>query len=71
MAPNPNKPYRVCDNCSNKIRKTAETDASSHSSISRRGSINQGSLEFTEKDDKLDSRSHNQLTRFSSMESLK
>ncbi|RDX80915.1 PH, RCC1 and FYVE domains-containing protein 1, partial [Mucuna pruriens] len=71
MAPNPNKPYRVCDNCFNKIRKTTETDSSSQSSMSRRGSVNQGSLEFIGKDDKLDSRSHNQLARFSSMESLK
>ena len=71
MSPNPNKPYRVCDNCFNKIRKTAETDASSQSSISRRGSINQGSLESIGKDDKLDSRSQNQFSRFSSMESLK
>nr|KYP73300.1 putative E3 ubiquitin-protein ligase HERC2 [Cajanus cajan] len=71
MAPNPNKPYRVCDNCFNKIRKTVETDSSSHSSVSRRGSVNQGSLELIDKDDKLDSRSRNQLARFSSMESLK
>ncbi|XP_027343028.1 PH, RCC1 and FYVE domains-containing protein 1-like isoform X2 [Abrus precatorius] len=71
MAPNPNKPYRVCDNCFNRIRKSTETDSSSQSSMSRRGSVNQGSLEFIGKDDKLDSRSHNQLARFSSMESLK
>ncbi|XP_065877346.1 PH, RCC1 and FYVE domains-containing protein 1-like isoform X1 [Euphorbia lathyris] len=71
MAPNPNKPYRVCDNCFNKLRKTIETDASSHSSISRRGSINHGSNEFTDKDEKLDFRSRAQLARFSSMESLK
>ncbi|KAI4308171.1 hypothetical protein L6164_031273 [Bauhinia variegata] len=71
MAPNPNKPYRVCDNCFNKLRKAIETDSSSHSSMSRRGSINQGSLEFIDKDDKLDTRSRNQLARFSSMESLK
>ncbi|KAK4278882.1 hypothetical protein QN277_016663 [Acacia crassicarpa] len=68
MAPNPNKPYRVCDNCFNKLRKAIETDSSS---VSRRGSINQGSLEFIDKDDKLDSRTRNQLGRFSSMESLK
>ncbi|KAI9114649.1 hypothetical protein K1719_014347 [Acacia pycnantha] len=68
MAPNPNKPYRVCDNCFNKLRKAIETDSSS---VSRRGSINQGSLEFIDKDDKLDSRSRNQHARFSSMESLK
>ncbi|XP_027330319.1 PH, RCC1 and FYVE domains-containing protein 1-like isoform X4 [Abrus precatorius] len=71
MAPNPNKPYRVCDNCFNKLRKTVETDSSSHSSVSRRGSVNQGSLELIDKDDKMDSRSRNQLARFSSMESLK
>ncbi|XVE79024.1 hypothetical protein DITRI_Ditri14bG0024600 [Diplodiscus trichospermus] len=71
MAPNPNKPYRVCDNCFNKLRKAVETDASSQSSVSRRGSINHGTNEFVDKDDKLDSRSRAQLARFSSMESLK
>ncbi|BFG30185.1 hypothetical protein CerSpe_164590 [Prunus speciosa] len=71
MAPNPNKPYRVCDNCFNKLRKAAETDTSSQTSMSRRGSINQGSNELIDKDDKLDSRSRVQLARFSSMESLK
>ncbi|XP_039034310.1 PH, RCC1 and FYVE domains-containing protein 1-like isoform X2 [Hibiscus syriacus] len=71
MAPNPNKPYRVCDNCFNRLKKAIETDASSQSSISRRGSINHGTGEFVDKDDKLDSRSHAQITRFSSMESLK
>ncbi|KAJ4724430.1 Regulator of chromosome condensation (RCC1) family with FYVE zinc finger domain [Melia azedarach] len=71
MAPNPNKPYRVCDNCFNKLRKAIETDASSQSSVSRRGSINQGPNEFIDKDEKLDTRSRAQLVRFSSMESLK
>ncbi|TXG73345.1 hypothetical protein EZV62_001924 [Acer yangbiense] len=71
MAQNPNKPYRVCDNCFNKLRKAIETDASSQSSISRRGSLNQGPTEFVDKDEKLDSRSRSQLARFSSMESLK
>ncbi|XP_021825378.1 E3 ubiquitin-protein ligase HERC2-like [Prunus avium] len=71
MAPNPNKPYRVCDNCFNKLRKAAETDTSSQTSMSRRGSINQGSNELIDKDDKLDYRSRAQLARFSSMESLK
>ncbi|KAL0418464.1 UNVERIFIED_CONTAM: PH, RCC1 and FYVE domains-containing protein 1 [Sesamum radiatum] len=37
MAPNPNKPYRVCDNCFSKLKKAIETDTSSHSSMSRRG----------------------------------
>ncbi|KAL8029438.1 hypothetical protein ABFX02_14G224800 [Erythranthe guttata] len=68
MAPNPNKPYRVCDNCFNKLKKAIETDTSSHSSISRRGNMNQGTSDVADKDD---SRSRPQLTRFSSMESLK
>ncbi|XP_011015114.1 PREDICTED: uncharacterized protein LOC105118779 [Populus euphratica] len=71
MAPNPNKAYRVCDNCYNKLRKAIETDASSQSSVSRRGSVNQGPSEFIDKDEKLDFRSRAQLARFSSMESLK
>ncbi|KAJ7960566.1 Regulator of chromosome condensation (RCC1) family with FYVE zinc finger domain [Quillaja saponaria] len=71
MAPNPYKPYRVCDNCFNRLRKTIETDSLSHSSVNKRGSANQGSLLFVDKDDKLDSKSRAQLARFSSMESLK
>ncbi|KAL7199371.1 hypothetical protein ACSBR2_021622 [Camellia fascicularis] len=71
MAPNPNKPYRVCDNCFGKLKKTIETDASSQSSVSRRGSMNQGINELIEKDDKLDSRPRSHLARFSSMESFK
>ncbi|XP_009361965.2 PH, RCC1 and FYVE domains-containing protein 1-like isoform X4 [Pyrus x bretschneideri] len=42
MAPNPNKPYRVCDICFAKLRKATETNSSSGSAISRRGSMNQG-----------------------------
>ncbi|KAJ8751148.1 hypothetical protein K2173_016329 [Erythroxylum novogranatense] len=71
MAPNPNKPYRVCDNCFNKLRKNIEADGSSHSSISRRGSINLGNSEVVDRDEKLDSRSRAQLARYASMESLK
>ncbi|XP_044481650.1 PH, RCC1 and FYVE domains-containing protein 1-like isoform X2 [Mangifera indica] len=71
MAPNPNKPYRVCDNCFNKLRKAVDTDALSQSSLSRRGSINQGTNEFIDNHEKLDSRSRAQLARFSSMESFK
>ncbi|GLT41767.1 hypothetical protein SLA2020_158100 [Shorea laevis] len=71
MAPNPHKPYRVCDNCFNKLRKAIETDTSSQSSMSRRGGIYQGNGDFADKDEKLDSRSRMQLARFSSMESFK
>ncbi|KAK6141538.1 hypothetical protein DH2020_024723 [Rehmannia glutinosa] len=70
MAPNPNKPYRVCDNCFNKLKKAIETDTSSQSSV-RRGSMNQGINGIIDKDEKLDTRSRPNLARFSSMESLK
>ncbi|KAL6966596.1 hypothetical protein U1Q18_032377 [Sarracenia purpurea var. burkii] len=71
MAPNPNKPYRVCDSCFGKLKKAMETDTSSHSSMIRRGSINQGLTQVTEKDEKPDSQSRPHLARFSSLESLK
>ncbi|XP_060216085.1 PH, RCC1 and FYVE domains-containing protein 1-like [Lycium barbarum] len=71
MAPNPNKPYRVCDNCFSKLKKAMETDASSQSYMSRRGSMNQSVTDMTDKDTKLDTRSRAQLARFSSMESFK
>ncbi|KAJ4720293.1 Regulator of chromosome condensation (RCC1) family with FYVE zinc finger domain [Melia azedarach] len=67
MAPNPNKPYRVCDNCFCKLAKATETNSSSHSALSRRGSMNQG-LNEVEKNENLVSRSHVQLGRNSSME---
>ncbi|KAK9692300.1 hypothetical protein RND81_09G254700 [Saponaria officinalis] len=69
MAPNPNKPYRVCDSCLAKVRKAIETDASSHSSASRRGIVNQGT-ELNEREDKFDPRSRGQLARYSSMDSM-
>ncbi|GFQ07195.1 probable E3 ubiquitin-protein ligase herc2 [Phtheirospermum japonicum] len=71
MAPNPNKPYRVCDNCSSKLKKAMETDISCQSSVSRRGNMNQGINDATDKDDKLDTKSRPNLARFSSMETLK
>ncbi|KAJ0261202.1 Uncharacterized protein HA466_0043670 [Hirschfeldia incana] len=70
MAPNQNKPYRVCDKCFSKLKKTMETDASSHSSLSRRESVNQGS-DAVDRDEKLDSRSDGQLTRFSLLEPIR
>ncbi|XP_023758211.1 PH, RCC1 and FYVE domains-containing protein 1 [Lactuca sativa] len=68
MAPNPNKPYRVCDNCVNKLKKAIETDASSVSSV-RRASINPN--EQNEKDDRSELRSRPRLARFASMEAMK
>ncbi|XP_076910778.1 PH, RCC1 and FYVE domains-containing protein 1-like [Bidens hawaiensis] len=71
MAPNPNKPYRVCDNCGNKLKKAIVTDAQSQtSSVSRRGSLNQ-SLEQNEKNDNVELRSRPRIARLASMESLR
>ncbi|XP_010926966.1 PH, RCC1 and FYVE domains-containing protein 1 isoform X1 [Elaeis guineensis] len=68
MAPNPNKPYRVCDSCFNKLSKSLEADSSSHSAATKKGSVIQGFSEMIEKEDKLDPRSHIQISRLSSME---
>lgn len=54
MAPNPNKPYRVCDNCFGKLRKASETNYSSGSAL-RKGSVNQGFAEVSENNKDLDS----------------
>ncbi|XP_024453562.2 PH, RCC1 and FYVE domains-containing protein 1 isoform X2 [Populus trichocarpa] len=71
MAPNPNKPYRVCDNCLSKLRRSSETDSSVHSALSRRGSVNQGLNEVAEKTENSNSKSHAKLGRNFSMESSK
>ncbi|OAY36220.1 PH, RCC1 and FYVE domains-containing protein 1 isoform X2 [Manihot esculenta] len=70
MAPNPNKPYRVCDQCFGKLRRATEADSSSHSALSRRGSINQRLIE-AENSDYLNTRSRVQLGRNNSIESSK
>ncbi|KAL9239941.1 hypothetical protein vseg_014212 [Gypsophila vaccaria] len=51
MAPNPNKPYRVCDNCYSKLRKSTDDNSSSQTSLSRRGSMNQRFNQNIEGDD--------------------
>ncbi|XP_071736239.1 PH, RCC1 and FYVE domains-containing protein 1-like [Rutidosis leptorrhynchoides] len=71
MALNPNKPYRVCDNCVNKLKKSIDADVASQSSVSRRGNVNTGMTDVHEKDDKTDVSFRPRLARFSSMESFK
>ncbi|XP_074284695.1 PH, RCC1 and FYVE domains-containing protein 1-like [Silene latifolia] len=56
MAPNPNKPYRVCDNCYTKLKKSTDNDSSSQSSLSRRGSMNQRFNQNADCDDSMISR---------------
>uniref|UniRef100_A0A1D1XGZ2 Putative E3 ubiquitin-protein ligase HERC1 n=2 Tax=Anthurium amnicola TaxID=1678845 RepID=A0A1D1XGZ2_9ARAE len=69
MAPNPNKPHRVCDSCFNKLRKAMEID-SSRSAANRKTSVYQGHSELGE-EEKSDSRFHVHISRFSSMDSFK
>ncbi|KAJ6341064.1 hypothetical protein OIU78_009272 [Salix suchowensis] len=71
MAPNPNKPYRVCDHCLSKLRRSTETDSSVHSTLRRRGSESQGLNEVTEKSENSNTRAHAKLGRNISMESSK
>ncbi|CAH1436069.1 unnamed protein product [Lactuca virosa] len=79
MALNPNKPYRVCDNCFNKLKKVNDFDSSSQSSSVRNGTGNgngngnQGlnMNEGNNKEDKSESSFRPRLARLSSMESLR
>ncbi|CAO1940962.1 unnamed protein product [Urochloa humidicola] len=66
LAPNPNKPYRVCNSCYSKLTKGLETDM--HSSAKRAASV-PGFSDTVEED--LETRSNAQLSRLSSMESFK
>ncbi|OAY82052.1 Ultraviolet-B receptor UVR8 [Ananas comosus] len=68
MAPSPNKPYRVCDSCYNKLTKAVESDPLSYSTVNRKGNSIQGSIDM---DEKSDQRSSGQISRLSSMESFK
>jgi len=66
LAPNTNKPYRVCDTCYSKLTKGLETDM--HSSAKRAATV-PGVSDANEED--LETRSNAQLSRLSSMESFK
>lgn len=66
LAPNTNKPYRVCDTCYSKLTKGLETDM--HSSAKRAATV-PGFSDTIEED--LETRSNAQLSRLSSMESFK
>ncbi|KAL0926186.1 hypothetical protein M5K25_002395 [Dendrobium thyrsiflorum] len=71
MAPNPNKPYRVCDSCFNKLMKAFENDSSSHSAANRKGGTIQGLNDVVDKEEKIDSKSQVQTSKYSSLESLR
>ncbi|KAJ7556571.1 hypothetical protein O6H91_05G088700 [Diphasiastrum complanatum] len=56
LAPNPNKPYRVCEPCSLKLKKAAESVSASHLPLVKRSGMMQRSAEATEKTEKQDSK---------------
>ncbi|XP_043706595.1 PH, RCC1 and FYVE domains-containing protein 1-like isoform X2 [Telopea speciosissima] len=70
LAPNMNKPYRVCDDCFFKLKKVVETGSMSRLSKIQSGNILHSSSEVVEKET-FDYRLHGQLTRLSSVDSCK
>ncbi|KAG8085423.1 hypothetical protein GUJ93_ZPchr0010g9979 [Zizania palustris] len=66
LAPNPNKPYRVCDSCYIKLNKWPETD---RYSSAKRGTVIQGFNDSV--DEELETKSNAQLSSLSSLESFK
>lgn len=71
LAPNPNRPYRVCDNCLTKLKKAAESGSTSHLLDTRRGTANQQSYDVSQKQEKSDAKTPVQLSRSSTMEQFK
>ncbi|KAL5992127.1 hypothetical protein ACLOJK_013042 [Asimina triloba] len=70
LAPNINKPYRVCDDCYTKLKKVIEAGSSSRSAKNQIGSVSLGSNEVGEREI-LDSRLPGHQSRLSSAESFK
>ncbi|XP_076920196.1 PH, RCC1 and FYVE domains-containing protein 1-like [Bidens hawaiensis] len=65
MALNPNKPYRVCDTCYNKLNKPVDADVALL--VSKKGSANDLNKNYNKSDTSVRPR----LARFSSIESFK
>lgn len=70
LAPNANKPYRVCDDCCAKLKKVTETGLPSRPAKIRTGSITPSSIEGGEKEH-LDSKLHGHLSQLPKGESFK
>lgn len=71
LAPNPNRPYRVCDNCLIKLKKAAEGGSNSHSLEVGRGTAHRQSSDVSEKQDKWEAKTQLSLSRSSTTEHLK
>uniref|UniRef100_A0A5B7BJ92 FYVE-type domain-containing protein n=1 Tax=Davidia involucrata TaxID=16924 RepID=A0A5B7BJ92_DAVIN len=70
LAPNMNKPYRVCDDCFNKLKKAMESGSTYRFPKVNTGNIHRKSSEVKERES-LDHKSHSLLSRLSSFDSCK
>ncbi|KAK9119309.1 hypothetical protein Scep_017402 [Stephania cephalantha] len=70
LAPNFNKPYRVCDDCFAKLKKFMESGTTSRFSRNQSGSLHSNFNESLEKEN-LESRTQGYASRLSSVESFK
>ncbi|KAA8540950.1 hypothetical protein F0562_024912 [Nyssa sinensis] len=70
LAPNMNKPYRVCDDCFNKLKKATESGSTYLFPRVKTGNTHRKSSEVKERQS-LDHKSHSLLSRLSSFDSFK
>ncbi|XP_017973996.1 PREDICTED: uncharacterized protein LOC18604653 isoform X1 [Theobroma cacao] len=70
LAPNMNKPYRVCDDCFTKLNRKKESRSTPEFVKNSRESLNQNSNELPEKDT-LNSKSLRKLARLASFDSFR
>ncbi|GLU17092.1 hypothetical protein SLE2022_334880 [Rubroshorea leprosula] len=68
LAPNMNKPYRVCDDCFAKLKKTMESGSAVRTPKTRNGNMQNKFNEVTDKES-LGQRLHSQFSRLSSFDS--
>ncbi|XP_015576845.1 PH, RCC1 and FYVE domains-containing protein 1 isoform X1 [Ricinus communis] len=68
LAPNMNKPHRVCDDCFNKLKKAAEPGTVPRIPKSRAGNLNQKTNEAADRET-LDPKLQTQLSRLPSLDS--
>ena len=54
LAPNPGKPYRVCDSCFNKLKKTLDGGVSSSGALSKRGAPSRRAIDMKDGSSKLE-----------------
>eukprot|EP00250_Pteridium_aquilinum_P019088 c24287_g2_i1 orf=404-3793(+) len=74
MAPNPSKPYRVCDPCHMKLKKAADTSPNFSSSANKRPGSTRPPVDHKERRDKWDQkmpRSQPALSKLTALEQFK